>query len=317
MPARESVDTSPDPAAVLSGSSVDSYGWDWSATTHEGSAGVVDELCAALGAETVTIGKGLQGWSQSVQAFDAGGYKVGAVFFGGGRDDVHVVSTSHQADDARRAVVGIGQARTARVDTRVDTLLPFEDLWSLASGIAGPRTKLAYWEGSLGDGTQTGRTLYVGAPTSMVRVRIYEKWLESPGLYVDGTNRVEVQLRPPSRAKEDVSSWGPEETFCASKLTRRLANELELEVARPGTLQKSKGTPDLERTLEAMGEQYGKAFRKWLTLSGGDLGRVLAYLEGEGPTEGHQDLRAPEARGHASDSAKRVIERLGLHQLEQ
>lgn len=258
----------------------DAYGWDWTATTHEATDGVVDELLSALAAEQVTFGKGLQGWSQSVNSFDAGGYKTGAIYFGGGRDDVHVVSSSHQAHDARAAVVGIGEARTSRVDTRVDTLLGFDELRSLLVEVAGPQTKVTYMESSIG-GESTGRTLYVGAPTSSVRVRLYEKWLESPGLYVEGTNRVEVQLRPPSRAKGLVSLWTPSETFCASKLTRRLAAALETEVARPGTLQKSKGTPDLERTLEAMGGQYGPSVRRWLSLSGGDVGRVLDYLDGE------------------------------------
>jgi hypothetical protein len=275
LPAQPSLDTNADHAALPDG-----YGWDWTATTHEGAAGVVDDLLTALGAEIATAGKGLQGWSQSVNAFDAGGYKTGAVYFGGGRDDVHVVSTSHQAHDARAAVVGIGRARTARVDTRVDTLVPFDQLRALLVGCAGPQTKVTYMESMVG-GESAGRTLYVGSPSSSVRVRLYEKWLESPGLYVEGTNRVEVQLRPPSRAKAMVSSWGPAETFCASKLTRRIAVALGGNVARPGSLQKSKGTPDLERTLEAMGEQYGNAFGKWMSLSGGDLGRVLEYLQRE------------------------------------
>lgn len=269
---------SPDPSCS------DGYGWDWSSTTHVGSAGIVDDLVAALGAEVVTQGKGRHGWSQSVEAYDSRGYKTGAVFFGGGRDDVFVESTSSQAHAARAAVLGIGEPRTARVDTRVDTLVPFEELRALCAGIAGPRTQLAYWEGSLGSGESTGRTLYVGAPSSAVRVRLYEKWLESPGMYEDGVNRVEVQLRPPSRGKAEVSGWGPAETFCASKLTRRLAEALEQDVARPGTLQKSKGTPDLERTLEAMGEQYGNAARKWLALSGGDWGKVMEHLTTERAT---------------------------------
>ena len=267
-----SVDTPPD-----TGHGPDPYGWDWSATTHHGYAGVVDDLLAALGAHTVEIGKGLQGWSQSVIAYDPGGYRTGAVYFGGGRDDVHVLSTSAQAHDARAAVVGIGEARTARVDTRVDTLLPFDQLWSLCTAVAGPQTKVTYMESSIG-GENAGRTLYVGSPSSAVRVRVYEKWLESPGQYVDGTNRVEVQLRPPSRGKGMVSGWSPAETFCASKLTRRLAGELGSVVEHPATLQKSRGTPDLQRKIEAMGEQYGKAFREWMGRSGGDLGTVLGYL---------------------------------------
>jgi DNA relaxase NicK len=159
----------------------------------------------------------------------------------------------------------------------VDTLAPFEDLRAVCLEAAGMKARVTYLESEQG-GESLGRTLYVGAPTSAVRVRVYEKWLESPGQYVEGTNRVEVQLRPPSRAKGPVSAWTPAETFCASQLTRRLASELGLEVAHPGTLQKSRETPDLERTLEAMGTQYGKAVDRWLSLSGGDVGTVLDHL---------------------------------------
>lgn len=270
-----------DDAARRHVSEVQPYGWDWSATTHEAYDGVVDDLLLALGAEHVTFGKGLQGWSQSVQAFDAGGYRTGAVYFGGGRDDVHVLSTSSQAHDARARVARLAGALTARVDTRVDTdALTFGELRRVCEEVAGPRTNVTYYESKKG-GKSTGRTLMIGAPTSAVRVRVYEKWLESPGQYAEGVNRVEVQLRPPSRAKAKVSGWTPEETFCASKLTRRLASELGGVLAAPGSLQKSKGTPDLERALRAMADQYGPSVRRWLSLSGGDLGKVLDYLEGE------------------------------------
>jgi hypothetical protein len=259
------------------------YGWDWSATTHDAYDGVVPDLLGALGCVVPVLGKGLQGWSQSVIAHDAGGYKVGAVYFGGGRQDVHVVSTSHQAHDARAAVVGLGDARTARVDTRVDSLVPFDDLRMVCEDAAGQKARVTRMESHLG-GESLGRTIYVGSPASSVRVRLYEKWLESPGLYAEGTNRVEVQLRPPSRAKSMVSGWTPAETFCASQLTRRLATELVGVAAHPGTLQKQRETPDLERTVEFMCEQYGPGVRRWMEsgISGGDLGPLLDRLFPEG-----------------------------------
>ena len=106
----------------------------------------------------------------------------------------------------------------------------------------------------------------------------YEKHLESPGLYVEGTNRVEVRLRPPSRSKAAVSSWSASEAFCASRLSRRVADLLGSDIARPGTLQKSRGVPDLERTLRSMGAQYGPGARRFLKVTGGDVGPVLDYL---------------------------------------
>lgn len=257
------------------------FGWDWSATTHQARDGVVGDLLGALGTRTAVPGRGLQGWSQSVKGFDGDGYLLGSVYFGGRQDDVHVISTSSAADAGRRAVVRRDQeARTSRVDTRVDTLVPFEGLREVCEGVAGQKAMITYVE-SRQRGVSLGRTLYVGAPSSAVRVRVYEKWLESPGQYVEGTNRVEVQLRPPSRAKGMVSAWSPAETFCASQLTRRLAYELGETVAHPGSLEKARAAPDLERTLEAMGEQYGPACERWWAVSGGDVDTVLKYLIGK------------------------------------
>lgn len=257
------------------------FGWDWSSTTHDARDGVVRDLMTALGARVAVPGKGLQGWSQSVKGYDREGYLLGSIYFGGRREDVHVVSTSGAADAARRAVVGSDEgARTARVDTRVDTLMPFGDLRAVCEGVAGMKARVTFME-SRQYGESLGRTLYVGSPSSAVRVRVYEKWLESPGQYVEGTNRVEVQLRPPSRAKEMVTAWSPAETFCASQLTRRLAHELGSEVAHPGSLQKARATPDLEQTLAAMGEQYGPAVERWFAVSGGDVDTVIRYLTGK------------------------------------
>lgn len=257
------------------------YGWDWSATTHDGQTAVVDDLLAALGAAVALPGKGLQGWSQSVQAYDRDGYLLGSVYFGGGRDDVHVVSTSAAADIARPAVVDIARARTARVDTRVDTLVPFEDLVGICEASADAYGSRITRIESSERGQSLGRTVYLGAPSSAVRVRVYEKWLESPGQYVEGTNRVEVQLRPASKVKERVSAWTPAETFCASRVTRDLARRLGDDLAPKATLHVKRGTPDLERALEVMGDQYGKAARRWLEISGGDVGRLLDHLTEE------------------------------------
>lgn len=231
----------------------------------------------ALDGTVAVPGKGLQGWQQSVRVFDGQGFQVGQVYFGGTRTDVHVVSTSAAAHDVRPRVAGLFGARTSRVDTRVDTLLPFEALEDRLRTAAGQKATLRAIHSEKA-GKSTGRTLYVGSPTSQVQVRLYEKHLESPGQYVDGTNRVEVQLRPPSRAKADVSTWSPAETFCASELTRRVAGLLGQDVAHPATMQKTRGTPDLERTLAAMAHQYGPGVERWLQATGGEVGTVLDYL---------------------------------------
>lgn len=263
------------------------YGWDWTATTHDARGSeatvpeVVRDLTECFDGALALPGKGLQGWSESVQIFDAGGYRLGQVYYGGERTDVHVVSTSAEADATRPRVVGKYGAKTSRVDTRVDTLLTYEDLEELLRTAAGAKARLRFVRSEQA-GESLGRTLYVGSPTSQVQIRLYEKWLESPGQYVEGTNRVEVQLRPPSRAKAEVSTWTPAETFCATELSRRVAGLLGHHVAHPATMQKHRGTPDLERTLQAMSRQYGPGVDRWLKATGGEVGTVLDYLLSRG-----------------------------------
>lgn len=271
----------PDQTQSVAEGVAERYGWDWSATTHQGRAGIVDDLLAAIGAELVTQGKGLQGWSQSLDAYDREGFKLGAVYFGGGRDDVHVLSTSEAADRVRPIVAGLDDARTARVDTRVDTLVPFDELAGVLRSVAESYGSRITTMESSERGVSLGRTVYLGAPSSAVRVRVYEKWIQAPGEYVEGTNRVEVQLRPASKAKARVSGWSPAETFCASRTTRELAERLGDDLAPKMSLHVKRGTPDLERTLAVMGDQYGNAARKWLALSGGDVGRLIDHLVSE------------------------------------
>lgn len=259
------------------------YGWDWTATTHDSRDGIVRDLLQALGAHFALPGKGLQGWSTSVQGFDREGHRVGSVYFGGGRSDVHVVSTSTAADTARASLIGFDRARTSRVDTRVDTLVPFADLVRIVESSGSQYgSRITWMESAVCGGEALGRTVYLGSPKSAVRVRVYEKWLESPGQYVEGTNRVEVQLRPPSKVKERVSSWSRAETFCASRVTRDLAVGLGDDLAPAASLHVRKPVPDLERTVDVMGSQYGPAVRRWLEFSGGDLGKVLDALGLEG-----------------------------------
>ncbi len=259
------------------------YAWDWTQTTHPAIGShtvvtkIVKDLTAALDGTLATPGKGLQGWSDSVQVFDRDGYKRGQVYWGGNRTDVHVVSTSAVAHSVRHKVVGLFDARTSRVDTCMDTLIPYEELVAILHSAAG-RKAITRSIHSHNSGESTGRTLYLGSSKSTVQVRLYEKWLQAPGQYPEGTNRVEVQLRPPSRSKAMVSGWSPTDTFCATELTRRVARALPLEESRPPTMQKKRGTPDLERTMFYMAQQYGPGVERWLQATGGEVGTVLDYM---------------------------------------
>lgn len=272
----------------------DVYGWDWTATTHDAPEderpALVRSALEALGGVHTLPGKGLQGWSRSLASFDCDGYALGTVYFGG-RDDVHVVATSSAADVVRSDVLGAAPGKTSRVDTRVDTLVPFEDLERVLEDAADTYGSLITRVESSKRGVSQGRTVYLGAPSSAIRVRLYEKHLESPGQYVDGTNRVEVQLRPPSAMKGEVSRWSRVETFCASKVTAHLAVELGNDLAEPASLHIKRDTPTLEQSLAAMGKQYRRGVGRWLEVSGGDVSRVLEHLDVLDSAHAHDDER--------------------------
>jgi hypothetical protein len=272
----------------------DVYGWDWTATTHEAPE---DELPAlvrrsleALGGAHTLPTKGINGWAKGAQTFDCDGYALGTVYFGG-RDDVYVVATSAAADIVRTDVLSAVPGKTSRVDTRVDTLVPFEDLSRILEDAADTYGSLITEVSSRSRGVSKGRTVYLGAPSSAIRVRLYEKWLESPDQYVEGTNRLEVQLRPPSAVKRDVSAWSRAQTFCASKTTAHLAVELGNDLAEPQTLHVKRDTPTLEQTLASMGKQYRRGVSRWLEVSGGDVSRVLEHLDVLDSAHAHDDER--------------------------
>lgn len=302
------------------------YGWDWTATTHDLREGVVEDLARAMGSSMVMPGKGQNGWSRSIGCYDTRGDHIGSVYFGSSRDDVQVVATSSWAQWTRSAVVGMDRARTSRVDTRVDTLVPFDELaervWEAQVVDArgrerkGYNMKLTKVESFDADRNSLGRTIYLGAPSSAIRVRIYEKWLESPGEYQEGTNRVEVQLRPASKVKEEVSAWTPGMTFCASPSTRNLAELIGSDASEAGSLHINRKTPTLEESLRAMATQYGPGVARWLEHSGGDLSTVIDYLVhehdqmNEDPSEAFSArLGRPERRGGSwvrSDQSARL-----------
>lgn len=256
------------------------YGWDWSQTTHPLDERIVNQIIRSMNGAVVMPGKGMQGWPMSLTSYDAEGFKIGTVYFGGGREDVHVQTTSAIADTVRPLVDQLPDARTARVDTRVDTFLSYDKLAGILEAASMTYGSLIRDWHSSRRGVSEGRSRYLGSPRSRIVVRLYEKWLESPGMYPQGLNRVEVQLRPGSVEKGTVSGWDRGQTFCASRVTRDLAQRLGAEYAPKASVQTSRGTPDLERTMAAMGTQYGNAFGRFMELSGGDLDRVVAYLSG-------------------------------------
>lgn len=114
------------------------------------------------------------------------------------------------------------------------------------------------------------RTLYIGAPSSPVRLRMYEKGCQMLDQFGDTSAdpnwvRVEVEVRPKSHARGNVASWTPEEAFTrACAWLSELWQVIEWGTFTPhsiGTVRKDSDTLQQRRALV---RQYGRILEQWL-----------------------------------------------------
>jgi hypothetical protein len=112
-----------------------------------------------------------------------------------------------------------------------------------------------------------GRTLYLGAPSSYVRARVYEKGkqLGADPHWV----RLEIQVRPAGQGKYALSTAEPAQLMECAQWTRDLARAIglpELEAVRV----RDPWTPtDDERSLSWCLQQYGALFERRAQQLGG------------------------------------------------
>jgi hypothetical protein len=106
---------------------------------------------------------------------------------------------------------------------------------------------------------ELGLTQMLGAPSSAVRVRLYEKGKQPDLRHLNRPNlvRLEVQVRPQKAAKAVYSSLSPIEVWGATKFTRDLAARVlasSLQPAPAGTIHRQSSS---DRAVSWMLQQYG------------------------------------------------------------
>jgi hypothetical protein len=105
-----------------------------------------------------------------------------------------------------------------------------------------------------------GRTIYLGAPSSYVQARLYEKGKQL-GSHPDWV-RLEIQVRPSGEGKSNLASVEAAQLFSVCPWTRALSERVgipELEAVR---IRDPKHPADDERALEYMVRQYGGLLRR-------------------------------------------------------
>jgi hypothetical protein len=197
--------------------------------------------------------------------------QVGMVWWGGVHELPHVVGTSDSAQavsEVLRAEYS-GKHRVTRADACLDFAEAgaYERLQGLALQVASDRRLKV---GTAGDHllTKVGRTLYLGAPTSTTRLRLYDKAAELAAKYrwdpkrrltvPDELTRLECQVRPHTpEAKLGAAFCSPVELMGSSAWMRDLMQRVSgLQIA-PFEAGRPWRQADDDRAYSALLAQYG------------------------------------------------------------
>lgn len=235
----------------------------YTATTRAARPEDAVALCFKHG-DKLRQGRGFHGFGDRVSMVADDGAEVASVSFGGTHQDrvmIEVKGTrTPEVVDAIRAKY---EHRCTRVDSCYDVDEPgaFDKLLAPCIEVKKAHRIKGGKAGDWDDFPEDGRTLYMGASTSAVRTRLYEKGRQAEYLHLSRPDwiRLEIQVRPAKDAKDTFSTASPAEVWGASRWTRELAGRvLEAKVAPlpAGTTYK---LTEQERRLRFLCKQYGSA----------------------------------------------------------
>lgn len=164
-------------------------------------------------------------------------------------------------DIVERLRAEVPDHRVTRVDSAHDVDKPgaWDELLGICLDVKREYRLKGDKRGDWDDFPEDGRTLYLGAPSSPIRARLYEKG-KQPEYRESGKpdwTRLELQISPQKDAREVYSKLSPIEVWGASKFTRALAArvlESELAAYPPGTVRRDSNR---DRAIKFMCEQYG------------------------------------------------------------
>jgi hypothetical protein len=234
----------------------------YSATTTACSAAEAIPWLFSHPGDTVHQGRGFHTFAERVAVKDWAGDEVGSISFGGRQADRVMIEVKGERTPqvVERLRAGLESHRCTRVDSCVDFERPgaFEGL--LATVMQVKHDHRLYGE-RRGDWEypELGRTQYLGAPSSAVRARLYEKGKQPEFRHLarPDLTRLEIQVRPAKDAKATYAALSAVEVWGASKFTRALAAEVlerHLDAYPPGTVRKDSKR---DQALRFMTKQYG------------------------------------------------------------
>lgn len=237
----------------------------YTATTRDANpADLVGLLRELADGEKVELreGRGFHTFGQRVAARDESGAEFGSVMWGGRQGDWALIEV--KGERTPRAVETIRERFWHRV-TRVDSCADFE-----ASGAfdgllrccldvkkAHPDTAFDHPPGS--PPSPPSWPPSSGAPTSAVRVRLYEKGKQSEYRHLERPDwvRIEAQVRPAKEAKTAFNKLSAADCWGASRWTRELAAQVLMQHIDPHPVGTVYRLSEREKAVRWMCKQYG------------------------------------------------------------
>lgn len=247
------------------------FRFDWySATVPEEGRWAIGALLDHWqeGAGEVRNTRGLHGYTQGAEII-LEGQRMAFAWWTEGTGQAHFQATGHPAHMVAHDLRDIWPVhRVARADVCLD-YLGGRPVWRRLRdrGIeVAQEHRLKCREITDPANEGGGRTLYLGAESSVMRARIYEKGLHPDAAaqqIPEDAVRLEFQVRPISRAKVTMAHLEPERVPAGAKWATalaRAAGELPGEPWTPGTVW---NPPQLERAMEALVRQYGNTLEQY------------------------------------------------------
>jgi hypothetical protein len=235
--------------------------FDWyQGTVKDGSADeVLGGLLGVWDMSSVESIRGQNSYEQGARVY-RGDSTLARVYWGGvNGEDPHVISSS---DSSPEVAQHLRAWHPEHHVTRIDVCEDYcgDGTWDLMyDGLTALASRHRIRTSIIGDyiEAQHGRTLYLGAPSSVVRCRLYEKGHESG--HQDKTwVRLELQVKPKRvEAREYLAKAEPQAAFGCSGWSNELfgyLSDADIARIRAGSLY---APSDDERAYKHMIKQYG------------------------------------------------------------
>lgn len=267
--------------------------WDWmQVTIAEFPRVITDALMSELpGASSLSHGRGRHNYRHSAIIADSHGDVLATVLHGGSNPAPNAVATG----DAAPAFTDVVRRHwpdhaVTRCDTAADVRTDYAATVAALREVGASFGIKGY--AHVPDDPEDGGTYYMGATSSSVRLRCYEKGKQLRSQLVDPEAapldwvRLEQQFRPVRQGRQVAASLSPSEAWGVSRWTQHTAREL-IGVSTDRVQVTARTRTTRERRLRAMSVQWGSTLREIAATEGSweAAGLFLRDLCGAGPDD--------------------------------